>query len=98
MVATSWLMQTAILVAIGALAWFMKATLKTIEDKISANAQETENAIKELRCLEEKFNNYREEAALKYVHKDEFVRAITNMDKKLDKIYDIVALDRRGAS
>lgn len=98
MITASWLMQTAILVAIGALAWFMKGTLKTIEDKICANVQETEDAKKDIRALEAKFNDYRERAAMDYVHKEEFIRAVTLMEKKLDKIYDLVALGRKEAS
>lgn len=98
MLSTSWVLQTVIIVGIGALAWFMKDMKQSIESKISANACDTETNAKDIKELTERFGSYREEVAMKYVHKDEFVRAITNMDKKLDKIYDLVALERKGAS
>lgn len=94
----SWILQTVIIVGIGALAWFMKNLTASIESKISTTDHKTECNANDIKELAEKFGSYREEVAQKYVHKDEFVRAITNMDKKLDKIYDLVALERRGAS
>lgn len=38
--------------------------------------------------VEKSLNEYKLEAEKNFVNKDEFIRATSNIDKKLDKIYD----------
>lgn len=79
----NWVIQSAIMLGIGALGFFMKDLKKSIAEDITENKQEVKN-------VKDDLNDFKETVALRYVQKDEFVAAISNMDKKLDKIYDKV--------
>lgn len=78
----TWVIQTVIMVGIGAIGYFLKSTMKETKGKIEA--------------LEEKFNDFKEEIPQKYVSKDDFIRAISSIDVKLDKIYDYITLKKGG--
>ncbi len=80
----SWLIQSGVLLGVAALAYFVKDLKKSIIKDIDDNS-------KKIGGLEKEFNNYKETIAMRYVQKDEFIRAVTNMDRKLDKIYDQIA-------
>jgi len=86
----TWIIQTVTMLGIGALGYFIKDLKKSIEGRIEQNTKSIDANTEKIDNLEEKFNNYKETVAMRYVQKDEFIRAITNMDKKLDKIYDRV--------
>ena len=88
---TAWIIQTIIMLGIGALAYFIKDLKKSIDGKIEKNIKDIDSNTEKIENLEEKFSDYKETVAMRYVQKDEFIRAISNMDRKLDKIYDRVA-------
>ena len=79
----TWIMQSVIMLGIGALGFFIKDLKRSIAEDITENKQE-------IRVVKNDLNDFKETVALRYVQKDEFVAAISNMDKKLDKIYDKV--------
>jgi hypothetical protein len=86
----AWIIQTITMLGIGALGFFIKDLKKSIEGRIEQNTKGIDNNTEKIETLEEKFSNYKETVAMRYVQKDEFIRAVTSMDKKLDKIYDRV--------
>ena len=90
----NWIAQTLTGLAIGVLAYFIKDLKKTIDKRIEQNAAAIRRTDQRVDNLEEKFAEYRERVASKFVQKEEFIRAIATMDTKLDKIYDRVA-DRK---
>lgn len=69
--------------------------LEALRQDIDALGDKTDERIKE---LEKEFADYKERAAYKFVNKEEFVRAISGMDNKLDKIYEKLTIDRKEAS
>lgn len=101
----NWLMQTAIMICIGIIGYFLKDLKKSFEQKISniefkidvsekRMAQENEKMEKRIAELQKNFNDYKDYVSEKYTLKDDFIRAISSVDKKLDKIYDVVV--KRG--
>lgn len=86
----NWIIQTAIMAGVGAIAYFLKRTNDSIEKRIELNEKKIEQADSKLEALEEKFSTFKEELPTKYVIRDDFIRAMSNVDTKLDKIYDIV--------
>lgn len=69
--------------------------LESLRLDIDTLGDKTDERIKE---LEKEFADYKERAAYKFVNKEEFVRAVSGMDNKLDKIYEKLTIDRREAS
>lgn len=85
-----YLIQTAMILALGIIAYFLKDMKKTTEEKILDNKERIEE-------LENKFNDFKEAIPLHYVLKDDFIRAVSTIDKKLDKIYDVLAGFKKGS-
>ncbi len=92
---STWIIQTITMLGIGALTYFVKDLKKSIDKKIEQNSKSIEGNVQKIETLEEKFYDYKEHVASRYVQKDEFIRAITSLDKKLDKIYDKV-VEQKG--
>jgi len=101
----SWLLQTAVVLCLGIIGYFLKDLKKSFEQKISnielkidasekRMSQENDKMEKRLEELQKNFNDYKDYVSEKYTLKDDFIRAVSTIDKKLDKIYDVVV--KRG--
>lgn len=91
-----WLIQTAIMLGIGIIGYFLKDTNKKIEERIKQNEKSIEQTNEKIEMLEEKFNELKIDMPTKYVVRDDFIRAMSSVDTKLDKIYDIITVTKRG--
>lgn len=78
---SDWIVQLALTTVIGIIAYFLK-TNKTQQDKRSDDQQN------QIDRVERELHEFKLEAADRYVHKDDFIRATAQTDRKLDKIYD----------
>jgi hypothetical protein len=86
-----WVIQTATVILLGIVGYFLKDMKKTHEEKIAENKED-------IKALRKDFDTFKDEAPMRYVYRDDFIRTITGVDKqfenvdtKLDKIYDILA-------
>ncbi|WP_427340620.1 hypothetical protein [Caloranaerobacter sp. DY30410] len=86
----TWIMQTLMMLGIGTIAYFVKDLKKSIESKIEDNQTRIKLNADKIEELEKSFNDYKAKVPLLYVQKDDFIRAVSNLDKKLDKIYDVI--------
>jgi chromosome segregation ATPase len=77
----SWVLQTATMIGIGIIGYFLKTTMNKLEDDIKNNEDRVEK-------LEKEMNNLKSDLPFIYVTREDFIRAMNNVDKKLDKIYD----------
>lgn len=96
----TWGIQTGATLVFGALTFFIKRSLDKIEKSIETNEKKIIETNKE---NEEKFakiaetiNKLKEDLPKEYVLRDDFIRATSNIDQKLDKIYDIISKPRGG--
>ena len=103
----NWGIQSAIMLGIGAIGYFLKQNSKKIDERFERNEYCIEkfdtkvDALEEridtkVSALEEKFSNLKEELPKEYVIRDDFIRAMSNVDQKLDKIYDIITSKKGG--
>ncbi|WP_040676908.1 hypothetical protein [Paenibacillus sanguinis] len=76
-----WLVQFALATLIGIIGFFLKSH-KAQQDKMNEILQA------QIDKTEAEFQAFRLLAADQYVHKDDFIRATAQTDRKLDKIYD----------
>lgn len=84
----SWIIQTVTMLAIGAVVYLLQDMKKSIDTKINENKDEIKAVKKEL-------DDFKDKIPLQYVLRDDFIRAMTNVDKKLDEITRIL-LQRKG--
>lgn len=95
-----WGIQSAIALGIGAIGYFIKQQEKKTDERISQNEKElnilNSKIDNKTAALEEKISILKEELPQKYVLKDDFIRAMSNVDTKLDKIYDVVTIKKGG--
>lgn len=107
----TWGIQTAVGLAMGALTYFIKKSIDKIEKSIEINEKKIDEFVdkydakleKAEKEHEEKFtkinetiNKLKEDLPKEYVLRDDFIRATTNIDQKLDKIYDIISKPKGG--
>lgn len=125
----TWIIQTIIMLLLGAIGYFLKDLKKGFEDKIAGtderigslehkldskldafkeevnkNSKSLEERFdKRIKCTEEKYedlqrdlNAYRDHVNKNFTLKDDFIRAISGIDRKLDKIYDTIMERRQG--
>lgn len=96
----NWGIQSAIMIGIGAIAYFIKQNSSKIDIRIDQNEAKIEKLEEKIdtkvSALEEKFSNLKEELPKEYVIRDDFIRAMSNVDQKLDKIYDIITSKKGG--
>jgi hypothetical protein len=80
--------------AIALFGFFIKRELKRLDDKDVANELEIKETKKvfedKLSLLKDDYNKYKADMPFNFVTRDEFIRAMTNVDRKLDKIYDCI--------
>lgn len=92
-----WVVQLIITVIIGVIAYFLKETKNAIDKDIQDNKKDIEENKNEINSIKKEFNEFKENIPFHYVLRDDFIRSITNIDKKLDKIYDTIALTKKGS-
>jgi hypothetical protein len=80
--------------AIAIFGFFIKRELKRLDDADTANKSEIKETKldleKKLTELKDDYNKYKADMPFNFVTRDEFIRAMTNFDRKLDKIYDCI--------
>lgn len=76
-----WIWPIVLTTLIAIIAFFLKS-YKVQQEKRDEEQQE------QIDKIQNDLQNYKLEAADRYVHKDDFIRATTQTDRKLDKIYD----------
>jgi len=84
------------MLGIGVIAFLLKDSNMKTQKRIEQNEKSIEVNEKCIESLEQKFNDFRADLPKNYVMKDDFIRAMTNVDKKLDKIYDMLASKKGG--
>lgn len=84
------------MLGIGAIGYFLKQNSKKIDERFERNECCIEKVDTKVDALEEKLNNLKEELPKEYVIRDDFIRAMSNVDQKLDKIYDIITSKKGG--
>lgn len=96
----TWGLQTGATLVFGALTFFIKRSLDKIEKSIETNEKKIIETNKEneekFEKITETINKLKEDLPKEYVLRDDFIRATSNIDQKLDKIYDIISKPRGG--
>lgn len=80
-----WIIQTVTMLGVGALGFFLKQTLSALRNDIA-------RAEKRIDMLEAKF----ERLPYDYTTKEDFIRAVSGFETKLDKLFDKVNELKRG--
>lgn len=98
-----WLITTAVVTALGIIAFFIKKlvtdaekrdaetrqqftqTLSNMENKFTAAIADTKL---DIRKVEDKLNNLMENLPLTFTLRDDFIRSMSNVEAKLNKILD----------
>ncbi|MCQ4363155.1 hypothetical protein KQR54_18825 [Mycobacterium gordonae] len=84
-----WIIQLALGIMIAAIAYFLKR-YDSQQTKRSDDQQD------QITALNRELQQFKLEAADRYVHKDDFIRAMSTTDRKLDKIYDEILKINQG--
>ena len=89
-----WITQTAIMLGIGALGYFIKDLKKSIEKEIAQNKGDIKAVRDEMDdriCkVNEKLDLFKDHVNRNFVDKESYIRNITAFDSKLDKITDLI--------
>jgi uncharacterized protein HemX len=118
----SWVVQTAIILGLGIIGYFLRELKKGLENKIDSNekhilgleermdlkmdafqeeikknndalekrlAERINNTEKRYEELHKDLNDYKGQVNKDFTLKDDFIRAISGIDRKLDKIIDM---------
>lgn len=75
-----WIVQAGLTLLLGAIAWYLK---RHVAQQDKSNEQQQER----IDVLARDLQQYKLDVAERYVHKDEFIRAMSNTDRKLDNIH-----------
>lgn len=80
------------MLGIGVIGYFLKTTVTEIKEQIKINSQrvdQTEEKMeKKIVELQKELEDLRSDLPFIYVTREDFIRAMNNVDNKLDKIYD----------
>ncbi len=75
---------------VGALTFFMKKTLTSLEESDRKNAEQIakvdEKAAREIAKVEEKLNDLRADLPLLYVTREDYIRVMNRVEDKLDQL------------
>lgn len=86
----SWLIQTAILLAIGAIGYFIKGTMTDIKKGIKDNdlkIKEVEvKASKDIKELRDELNEFKSDLPFIYTLREDFIRSLNNVDSKMNNM------------
>ncbi|PZM65889.1 hypothetical protein SK3146_02496 [Paenibacillus konkukensis] len=77
----NWAMQTITMLGIGVIGYFLKTSMSEIKGQIKENAQRVST-------LEKELDDLRSDLPFIYTTREDFIRTMNNVDKKLDKIHD----------
>ncbi len=78
-----WIIQVLTLLGVFAEGFWMVQMYTRMKEDIRANAAHTKS-------VEEKLNRVIEEMPFKFTKQDDFLRAMANVDKKIDKVIDLL--------
>ncbi|MBG9567453.1 hypothetical protein [Brevibacillus agri] len=88
----SWVIQSATMLGIGVIGYFLKTTVTEMKEQIKLNSQrvdQTEEKMeKKIVELKKELEDLRSDLPFIYVTREDFIRTMNNVDNKLDKIYD----------
>ncbi|SFH21559.1 hypothetical protein SAMN05660649_04282 [Desulfotomaculum arcticum] len=91
-----WMMQTATMIGIGIIGYFLKTTMNDLKIRMKEN----ENRVQD---VEDKLNNLKSDLPFIYTTREDHAaamnavdRKITGMDKKLDKLLEYLTIERGG--
>ncbi len=88
----SWVIQSATMLGIGVIGYFLKTTVTEMKEQIKLNNQrvdQTEEKMeKKIVELKKELEDLRSDLPFIYVTREDFIRTMNNVDNKLDKIYD----------
>lgn len=91
----NWIIQTATLLAIGAIGYFLKSTMTEVKDSIKQNNNKIEaleqKFEKKYDDLKDELNCLKSDMPFVYVLREDFIRVMNNVDKKLDRLLNIGA-------
>lgn len=82
----------------------LNSKIDTLKEKVEQDNKELEDRLdKRIKCIEERHEDlqreliaYREHVNKNFTLKDDFIRAISGIDRKLDKITDLIMERRTG--
>ncbi len=77
----NWALQTITMLGIGVIGYFLKTSMSEIKTQIKENAQRVS-------ALEKELDDLRSDLPFIYTTREDFIRTMNNVDKKLDKIHD----------
>lgn len=83
-----WIIQTGIVTVIGIISYFLKSFRTDLDKKDAQLEQDTKELQQQMDQVQDELNQYKLDAADKFVQKDDFIRATAQTDRKLDRIYD----------
>jgi flagellar capping protein FliD len=88
----NWIAQTAIMLGIGLIGYFLKATMTEVKNEICKIEKEI-NRVEDstnarIEQINRDFNNLKSDLPLVYVTREDHVRQMNSIDRKLDKIFD----------
>lgn len=77
----NWALQTVTMLGIGVIGYFLKTSMTEIKGQIKENTQRVSS-------LEKELDDLRSDLPFIYTTREDFIRTMNNVDKKLDKIHD----------
>lgn len=91
-----WVMQTATMIGIGIIGYFLKSTMGDLKLRMKDNEDKVQQ-------VEEKLNNLKSDLPFIYTTREDHATAmnavdqkITGIDKKMDKLLDYLTIERGG--
>ena len=93
-----WIFQLVITVVTGIIAYFLKETKKNSDEKLCENKSAIHDTKVNLEEFKKEFQDFKSELPMVYVLRDDFIRAMATVEKKLDKIYDFLAANKKEES
>ncbi|MNW34015.1 hypothetical protein D3C74_109820 [compost metagenome] len=86
----NWALQTITMLGVGVIGYFLKSSMSEIKGQIKENAQR-------VTVLEKELDDLRSDLPFIYTTREDFIRTLNNVDKKLDKIQDsLIGGSRHG--
>ena len=97
-----WIYQIVITLIIAIIGYLIQDMMKSNKEKhaenreliqdVKGSLEKTELSLKqELEKIKDEHNQFKQDMPLVYVLRDDFLRAMATVEKKLDKIYDLVS-------
>ncbi|BFH15192.1 hypothetical protein M5X00_24425 [Paenibacillus alvei] len=88
----TWVIQTVIMLGIGAIGFFLKTTLSEVKQHIASSAKRVDELEDKMDTkvagLEREVKELKSDLPFIYVTREDYIRTMNNVDKKLDRIHD----------